>query len=178
MRRVSCLFSLLLLLSGCDSDNPVSSSRSFERLIVGSWVVPNPAFFVEEFEDWRHIIFEADGTFLAPWGIGGPRLLEFTGKYWVHGRFLGTRGVGGAEGEGALHVQFAELSFSEWKDPDALGLIITEIRTEYIASLGKPPEGMSSDDVQDMLKKLNDTPPPPDALGTVYTYQKVSRPIR
>lgn len=182
MRRFSFLFSFLVLLSGCDSNNPTSSTRSLERLIVGTWVVPNNSFVIEEFEDWRHIIFNPDGTFSAPWGLAGPRLPEFKGNFWAKGNYVGTRGVGGslgvggAPGEGRLHVQFARVELTQWTDPDALGLQITQIFPEYIVSLGyNSVDDMSSGDVEKALDKLNERAPSADALGDVRVFQKVER---
>lgn len=182
MRRFSFLFSFLVLLSGCDSNNPTSSTRSLERLIVGTWVVPNTSFVIEEFEDWRHIIFKPDGTFTAPWGLAGPRLPEFNGNFWVQGNYVGTRGVGGSLGiggappEGALHVQFAHVELFQWTDPEALGLRITQILPEYIESLGYARiDAMSSDDVQKALGQLNDRSPGAEAFGDVRGFQKVER---
>ena len=182
MRRVSFLFAFLVLLWGCDSNNPTSSTRSIERLIVGTWVVPNTSFVIEEFEDWRHIIFNPDGTFSAPWGLAGPRLPEFNGHFWAKGNYVGTRGVGGSLGiggappEGGLHVQFAHVELTQWTDPEALGLQITHILPEYISSLGYGNiDDMSSGDVQKALDKLNDNAPGAEALGDVRVFQKVAR---
>jgi len=169
---------ICLILFGCNSENSVSSARSIERLMIGTWVVPNP-FVVDEgpidFADWRHIVFDSDGTFDAPWGIGGPDLHEFNGSYWVNGPFLGARGVGGVEGQGRIHVQFVYLELTSWNDPEALGLQITHILPDYITSLGFDLDAMSSGGVQDVLKRLNDTAPPTNALGQVRTFHKAQR---
>ncbi|MFT5369155.1 MAG: hypothetical protein ACI8V2_004129 [Candidatus Latescibacterota bacterium] len=176
MKRVSFLFAFLLVLSGCDSNNPASSTRSLERLIVGTWVVPVTSFVIEEFEDWRHIIFSPDGTFSAPWGLGGPRLPEFKGQFWAKGGYVGARGVGGAEGEGRAYVQFAQVELMQWTDPDALGLQVIQILPEYIVSLGYGNvDEMSSGDVQKALDQLNKRTLSADALGDVRVFQKVER---
>lgn len=175
--RSLCL-GLFILVLGCDSNNPVSSVRSIERLMIGTWVVPTP-FIVEDgiidFADWRHIVFEADGTFVAPWGIGGPDLPEFKGSYWVNGAYLGARGVGGDDGEARVHVQFVFLQTTSWSDPEAIGLQITHILPEYITSLGYDLEKMSSGDVQAVLKRLNENRPSNDVMGQVRTFHKAQR---
>ncbi|MBT3601813.1 MAG: hypothetical protein HN521_01995 [Candidatus Latescibacteria bacterium] len=176
MRHLSFLFSFLLLLSGCDSNNPTSSTRSLERLIVGTWGVPTTSFVIEEFEDWRHIIFSPDGTFSAPWGLAGPPLPEFKGNFWSNGNYVGTKGVGGAEGEGRTYVQFAHVELTQWTDPEALGLQVTQILPEYIVTLGyNDVDEMSSGDIQKALDKLNDRTLGSEAMGDVRVFQKVER---
>lgn len=178
-----CLLVSLFTFSSCDRDNTVSSSRSLERLVVGTWMLPDPFNSVfQGLEGWRHIIFKPDGAFVAPGGIAGARLPEYKGNYWVVGNYLGAKGVGGAlgtgnsVGEGRVHVQFARLDMQEGQSTEALGLTITEILPEHIITLGNSsPDEMSSGDIQDILRKFNETPPPMDVFGEVRSYQKISR---
>jgi|ETNmetMinimDraft_23_1059889.scaffolds.fasta_scaffold79491_1 hypothetical protein len=173
----TCLF--FLTLSGCTRENTVSSTRALDRLIVGTWVVPNQDFVTEEFEDWVSIIFKSDGTFIAPWGLAGSLVREYKGSYWQKGEFVGTRGVGGI-GEGGVLAKFAHLETIEWtgEPTEGMGLIVTEIRDDYVVTqLGYATlENMAADKIQDVLNKLNDTTVPPDALGTGRTYIKIELP--
>jgi hypothetical protein len=177
--RLFYTFLLFLTLSGCARENTVSSARALDRIIIGTWVVPNQDFTTEEFEDWVSIIFKSDGTFIAPWGLAGTLVREYKGSYWQKGDFIGTRGVGGV-GEGGVLAKFARLETIDWRgDPaDGLGLIVTEIKDDYIATqLGYGTlENMAASKIQGALDKLNDTTVPPDALGTGRTYIKIELP--
>jgi len=178
MRLLSIVL-IVLTLSGCSRENTVSSARALGRQIVGTWVIPNQDFTTEEFEDWVSIIFKADGTFTAPWGLAGPLVREYKGNYWQQGGYVGTRGVGGV-GEGGILVKFARLQTTPWtgEPAEGLGLIVTEVKDNFIISqLGFGDlEAMPSGRVQDVLNKLKDTTVPSDALGTSRTYIKIEQP--
>lgn len=177
--RLICLCLAVLTFTSCSRDNTVSSTRALSRQIVGTWVIPNQDFATEEFEDWVSIIFKADGTFTAPWGLAGPLVREYKGNYWQQDNFVGTRGVGGL-GEGGILVKFARLQTTQWtgEPAEGIGLVVTEIKDDFVMTqLGFGElEGMSSDKIQEIINKLNKTTIPPDALGTSRTYIKIEQP--
>ena len=174
---ILCIALAILPLFGCGTENSASSTRSLERLLVGTWVIPNTDFVTEEFEDWVSIIFEADGTFTAPWGLAGRLVREYQGSYWQSGNYIGTRGV--APGEPGVLLKFARITSLEWtgEPVPGMGIEITEIKDEYITDqLGFGPlRDVPSGKVQDILNRLNKTSPPADVLGPSRTYLKIER---
>ena len=177
MRPLTLCF-IILILSGCGTDNPASSVRSLDRLLVGTWVSPRPGNFIEEFEDMVSIIFRANGTLVAPWGLAGRLVREYRGNYWQKGAFIGARGTGGT-GEPGVIVKFARLEFAEWPEAPAegLGLHITEVLDEFVETqLGfGPVAGMPSDKVKSVVDRLNSAALPPEAFGLTRPYLKIEQ---
>ena len=179
---------LIALAFGCNSDNSISSSRSIERLIVGTWVDPTETF-VEDFGAWVSIIFKADGTFIAPWGLTGNQLKEYQGPqnqsdeiparayqgtYISDGNFIGARGLG----TGDIEAEFVRIERTEVTGPPAsgIGLIITEVKNAYIETqLGLNLENIASGKIFDVLSKLNKASLPAEALGVPRTYLKIEQ---
>ena len=65
---------------------------------------------------------------------------------------------------------------TQWTDPEALGLQVTQILPEYIVTLGyNDVDEMSSGDIQKALDKLNDRTLGSEAMGDVRVFQKVER---
>jgi hypothetical protein len=150
----------LVLVAGCLVEDP-ASFRTVNSLLPGHWVLGGDT-------PTSNIDFNPDQTFLAPAGIPGIVVRNYTGRFWQSDEVIAFRGTGVI---GGIHVQFIRVQIQE--DPTLL-LLMTEISDVYAAEIigVEDINDLSNDGVERALRRFDGLTIPPEALGLIEPYLK------
>jgi hypothetical protein len=150
----------LVLLTACLAEDP-ASFRTVNGLLPGHWVLDGDT-------PTSNIDFNPDQTFLAPAGIPGIVVRNYTGRFWQSDDVIAFRGTGVT---GGIHVQFIRIQIQE--DPTLL-LFMTEISDTYAAEIigVEDINELSNDGVERALRRFDGLTIPPESLGLIEPYLK------
>ena len=161
-----CMLLLLVVLTvGCGGVDP-SSSRSLDILLYGRWTAQhNP-------DDGPppYIQFGPDGVFAAPLGTLDIYARNLTGPYWRVGDYVGFKAIGEGR-DGLVYVKFMKAEVIEFP---RLKLTLTAIQDAYVAEMmgANKISELKATQIQDALRRLNQSDPLPVALGSMEDYYK------